>query len=717
MVRAHFLSCFFLCVAFLSSNNLVPWVSAHASEPEQYTQIRIISEKETISSGETITIGIEENIYPDWHVYWKNPGDSGEATSVKWELENGFTISDIAWPIPQKLPYGPLMNFGYENKVVLLQELTAPDTLPEGPITLKVYVDLLVCSEICIPESHSTWIRLNAPETIAYPSDIERARKLLPVEKNWDIEFYEQDAFLHLTIEGNDDPIFQELQKENASLELFVEDWGVVANGANLHISHEDGALMLKQERGEREFEAFKTFQGLLAYSNGTGQKEAISFSAKKQVKHAPGTLDGSNHTASLSIFLKAIVFAIFGGIILNLMPCVFPVLSMKALSLCKIGGEEESHAKLHGLAYTAGILISFAAIAGTLMAFKAAGEQIGWGFQLQDPSVTALLAFLLFVIGLNFAGFFEFQTGISNLGSDAAQQSGIKGSFFTGFLATLVATPCTAPFMGTAMGYALTQDILTALTIFLALGFGLALPYLLLCYIPAARNMLPKPGPWMQVFKEFLAFPMFASSAWLVWVLSQQASSESVFMTLIGMVLIAFALWMLVRGKNLEARKKWFLRLVAYTILFFGLVFPLSMFSKNKLNQAPTILSAAQQSVSSQSIAYSEQTYKQVLASDAPIFVNMTAAWCITCKINEKVTLGTKKVETLFQDHNVTYLKGDWTNRDDQITRYLNKYNREGVPLYVFYGKPDGEGIRPEPVILPQILTPQIVENTVNPS
>ena len=271
---------------------------------------------------------------------------------------------------------------------------------------------------------------------------------------------------------------------------------------------------------------------------------------------------------------------------------------------------------------------------------------------------------------------------------------------------------------MGTAMGYALTQDILIGLIIFLSLGFGLALPYLLLCYIPAARSILPKPGPWMETFKEFLAFPMFASSAWLVWVLSQQASSESVFMTLIGMVLIAFALWVLMRGKDLEAKKKWFLRLFAYTILFFGLVFPLSMFSKSTLNET-SISSPAKQHSSlpeAEAVSFSENTYKQALNSNNPVFVNMTAAWCITCKINEKVTLNTQKVKTLFADNNVMYIKGDWTNRDDQITRYLNTYNREGVPLYVFYGKPDDKGNRPDPAILPQILTQKIVENTVNP-
>ena len=330
-------------------------------------------------------------------------------------------------------------------------------------------------------------------------------------------------------------------------------------------------------------------------------------------------------------------------------MPCVFPVLSIKALSLVKIAEKHPTAAKFHGLAYTAGVVLSFVLIAAILIALKAGGSQIGWGFQLQNPYVVGALALLLLTIGLNMAGVFEIRNPFGNLGGKLASGGGYSGSFFTGVLATLVATPCTAPFMAGAIAYALLQSEIVALGIFAALGFGLALPYLLLSIVPAFQKMLPRPGRWMETFRKILSVPMFLAALWLGWVLTQQIGPQN--------------------HDNLE----------------FG-------------------------------SAYSESALEAALKTDQPVFVEMTAAWCITCKVNHKTSIDIDSTKTLFKEKNVIYLVGDWTNEDPAITKFLQGYGRSGVPIYVYYAPPE-RGQRPQPKVLPQVLTPAIVQNTLTGS
>ncbi len=442
-----------------------------------------------------------------------------------------------------------------------------------------------------------------------------------------------------------------------------------------------------------------------------TGDKKSVALSvpvmAKAAVAAAPDT---TTPPAEPTSFGQAIFLALLGGLILNLMPCVFPVLSMKALSLVKMSEKEQSHANLHGVFYTAGVMLCFASIAGLLIALQMAGQQIGWGFQLQNPIVILLLAYLLFAMALNLSGFFEIKSGpLANIGHKLASKHGYKGSFFTGVLATIVATPCTAPFMATAMGYALTQSPIISLTVFLALGFGLALPYLLLCFIPALRKSLPKPGAWMETFRQFLSFPLFASVAWLIWVYAQQVSGgHGTLLGLSGLILIAFGIWV---ARHEPRKQPWKTGIHAVSITSIILAFIIAGIS----HSGPALTQSEKES-SVPHISFSTVEFEKLVAGNDPIFVDMTASWCITCKVNEKIAIETNATQTLFKQKNIQYVVGDWTNQNPEITKYLSTYGRNGVPLYVFYGARDTTtGQRPEPKILPQLLTSGLIADVIN--
>lgn len=696
---------FFFLIAFLIVG--FPHLSkaeAPANEPDQYVVARLLADNTQVKGGETVRIGLEQIIYPKWHTYWINPGDSGLATSITWDLPEGFSVSELEWPTPQKIPFGPLTNYGYEGSVTLLQNLTIPDNIGDMPYELSARVDLLVCHDICIPESHNVSIILNGTNP-SEPQRILKAQAALPKTLNIQTGFYQAENNLILDFQSN-------LLSENTvkSVTLLPENWGLVNNTAQANITDTDTGFMISQTIGERDLNEIENYGVIVSVEKNDKTKEIFRVEAN-QISNP--TLAQSNDTmgndnSGFSAFIKAILFALFGGIILNLMPCVFPVLSMKALSLVNLHKEEEKTARKHGIAYTSGILITFGIIGGVLLILKAGGAQIGWGFQLQSPIIIMALAYLVFIIGLNLSGFFEFSNKLSGIGQKKTQEEGAKGAFFTGVLATLVATPCTAPFMGVALGYALTQQAIIAMSVFLALGFGLALPYLILCFIPALRSKLPKPGAWMDTFKQLLSFPLFLTAVWLIWVLARQGGEMAVLISLLGMVAIAFALWL---GKHLP--KGGIIKIITLGALILSLLFTASTFITVKaLKTSPQTTSNAD--VQNWEI-FSEKKLKEVLQTNQPVFINMTAAWCITCQVNDRIAIKTEKTRALFEQENVFYMKGDWTNKDPEITKYLNQFDRQGVPLYVFYPAPDeASGKRQEPIILPQILTNKIVENAV---
>lgn len=697
----------FLALAlFLTAITLTPSANAAEQTDGPLVKIRLLPEKATVTGGETLWIATEQSITEHWHTYWKNPGDSGTAPAIHWTLPTGFEISDIHWPTPHKLPYGPLLNYGYEDQVVLLQQLQIPEQIPTGPITLTADVELLVCKEECIPEYANLDLILNGENASLEDNSayIDAALKTLPTASDWPAMYNEDngDFILKLT------PTQDILNTINlASIELFPTDWGLVHNPAKAESFIQDGTLIIKQPRGDRALKDLKATSGVLAFETNDGQPQAQAFSAEfgplktAQTKTAPQQTDG------LNVF-SAIIFALLGGLILNLMPCVFPVLSIKALSLVKISEKHPKLARMHGISYTAGVIISFLAIAVTLIMLQAGGAQIGWGFQLQNPWIVGLLGYLLFIIGLNLIGFFEFSSRFANIGSQFTQNQGLSGSFFTGVLATLVATPCTAPFMAGAIGYAFLQPPIISLIIFTALGFGLALPYLTLSFIPALQKIMPKPGAWMEVFKQALAFPMFIAALWLLWVLAQQTDAHGITAALLGAIAIALGLWLLRQNPK---TKTWQITARALAVISFITALALLPVCARPCAQPM----GTELSHSFVSLPYSEEGLQTALDGDAPVFTEMTAAWCITCKVNHAIALNIDSTKQLMAKHNVQYFVGDWTNEDPEITKYLQKYGRNGVPLYVYYGPRDPvTKQRAGAKILPQVLTPAIVKDFI---
>lgn len=676
--------------------------AAIASAAETHVSIRLLPGQTDVKGGDTITVGIEQTIAPHWHTYWSNPGDSGTSAKIKWSGVEGIEPASIQWPIPSKLPMGPLMNFGYEKKVILLQDLTFPENLPSGPQDVEATINILVCNEICIPETHTAHFTINGSQPPAAAA-IETARTKLPLEMGWATSVAEENGDLVVTIATDTPSAFGKPK----TIQLYPEEWGLISNPDETRAEKKDSTLILRHKRGDRTLSDAPVSKFVVTYEDASGTRKGIrlstlSESAGTQIKDSDAPVG----------FLQAIFLALLGGLVLNLMPCVFPILSMKALSLVKLKDNENDKAHLYGVAYTAGIMVCFALIAGILIALKAGGAQVGWGFQLQHPAVILFLTYLFFTLGLNLAGYFEISFGLSNAGQSLTQRGGLSGSFFTGVLATLVATPCTAPFMGVAMGYALTQPAYISLSIFMALGFGLALPYLLLAYIPALRHVLPRPGAWMETFRQFLAFPMFAAACWLMWVLSQQITHMGQFAALLGMLAIAFAIWV---WKKRAKHKVGHVFSTVLCIFLCGFV----AFTFFAIKEMPTGVQEQEDKVEEESNweDFTRTKLSTYLEGNDPVFVNMTAAWCITCKVNENVALSVKSTKELFASKGIRYLKGDWTNQNPEITNYLEEYGRSGVPIYVYYGPRDPDsGARPEPVVLPQILTPGIVEKTINP-
>ena len=651
---------------------------------------RLVSEARTVEAGSTITVGIHKVIKPRWHTYWGNPGDAGMATSIAWTLPQGAKAGEILWPAPKRIMIGPVANYGYEDEVTLLTKIKLPENLRAGDtVPVKAVVDWLVCEEICIPEQVTLELSLpvvaKGMATGISIREIESARTKLPIENAWPFTANAKDGKIELLATSEDIS-----PAKFRSAHFFASDWGVVTHAADQPHRIKNGELTLTLSPYEPTLP--QTLRGVLVLEDAKGGKQT-AYAVSANITGALGT------RSSIAVpeigFVTALVFAFLGGIILNLMPCVFPVLSIKVLSLLNHARMGYRQRHIHGLAYTAGVLACFGVFAAIVLAFKAGGAELGWGFQFQSPLFVLFLAYLMFAVGLSQSGLIAFGSSLSRLGAYGGND-GYGMSFLAGGLAAVVATPCTAPFMGAALGFAVSQPALMLLAIFFALGLGLALPYLLLCYWPALLRFLPKPGAWMERLKQALAFPMYATAIWLVWVLAQQAGANAVAAALGGMLLIAFGAWVFA-----SSGKSWRAANYALSVASLAAAVLLGIYFVNGAS-APAQAAGA----NARYEAYTPLRLAELRAQNRPVFVNLTAAWCITCLVNERVALDRANVISAFEAANVAYLKGDWTHRDPAITQMLANFGRNGVPLYVFYPA----GANAQPVVLPQILTPEIV-------
>ncbi len=673
----------------------IPSAFSQNQGSNNHVRIQLIPSVNTAVAGQSFDLILEQNIDEHWHTYWKNPGDSGFPIQIQWNLPEGVEISDFQWPTPKVLDIQGVMNFVYEDTARLIAHVTLPQDLTGNTINLNLQANWLVCKEICIPETGTASIELpigEQKELINQPA-FEAAKRELPSYLEDSIDFKESGNQLEIELEKN--PF--ETVKNSEPIHFFSYDWGIIKNGYPATIRQEDTKTILSFPRSDRALEEIPSLHGVLAQG-----KKGIQTAQKPETQ---GTLLQESHIKPIksdtpvSSFLTALLFAILGGILLNLMPCVFPILSMKALSLVKIAEKNRADAIKHGLSYTGGIILSFIVLASAILALKSGGAEIGWGFQLQNPLVILGLSWLLFVIGLNFLGVFDITGRWAQMGSDKLVQSkGLTKDFLTGVLAVIVATPCTAPFMGIALGYALIQPSFITFIIFIGLGFGLALPFLLLSISPTLQKSLPKPGAWMETFKQFLAFPMWATVIWLCWVLVQQSGTQGLLAVLSGIWIISFILW-LMKYKPSNTKGQGFKILLLILCV-------LGLFKATQLIKNPD---------SSIQKTYTSELLEKALESESPVFVNMTAAWCITCKVNE-IVLESHEIQTLFKDQNVTYIIGDWTVMNPDITAYLESFDRTGVPLYVYYPPHYNKDVdRPEAEILPQMLTKSIIRNTID--
>ncbi len=680
----------------------------------------LVSEVNAIAPGQSFWVALEFNIRDGWHTYWRNPGDSGQATTLKWQLPPGFTAGDIVWATPHRFEIPPLVNYGYAKHAVHLVNLTAPNDLKAGaPIVLSAKASWLVCSDVCIPEDADLQLKLpvSTPSGAVDPADaalFTAARSDLPSA---------QLAAATARIQG--DQLVIALGKEWGatlpqikSLAFFPYDEGGIEYAAPQTLTRNQDAVELAMKVGYQPPKPGMVRGVLLATEqsgndlgvvpmeiaanlSGTGGTEA---KGSPRFAPAPATAPAAEKsTASLPVLL---LFAILGGLILNLMPCVFPVLSIKAIGLVEQAKKHPAAVRAKGLVFAAGVISSMLCLAAVLLTLRAGGEQIGWGFQLQSPLFVTLLVYLLLAVGLNLSGVFEVGGGLAGVGDGLTQGDSYRASFFTGVLTTLVATPCTAPFMAFAVGAALTQPPVFALCIFAALGFGLALPYLLLSFAPWTRRALPKPGAWMDTLKQLFAFPIYASAAWLLWVLAQQTSSFGLGAALAGAILIALAAWAYQKSKSSATGGRVAALVTATLAVLLAILLPVRFAG---VAAAASSVSAHGAQAADEWQPYDAARVAKLSAAGRPLLVNFTASWCLTCLVNERNAFTDSAVQEVFRNKGVTLMKGDWTNRDPAITQALASFGRAGVPLYVVYNSKPGST---EPVILPQLLTPSVVQN-----
>ena len=605
------------------------------------------------SNQESFYVGVRLQMQDGWHTYWENPGDSGSPFEANWSTDEGVIVENVQWPTPITIPYPPLMTYGYEGDIVFpFQVFRSQETELK---TISVDFNFLICADICIPESASLSLDLSS----ASPSKIlDNQINNLPTKT----------INTNSSIEGDNLVISFQSTESISNAYLFPRESGNFFYPEN---------QLLEQIDDTNYKISIPLLDSKLSAFSGILSLDGNGFQIKEQFSSQGG----------ISLW-QAILFALIGGLILNLMPCVFPVISLKVLSFVSMGGDDHTKIRNHALAFVGGVMSTFLSIATALIIIRSSGSMIGWGYQLQSPVVVGILTLIMLGIGLILLTNINIGAGLTTLGSSVQSKNSYSGSFFTGVLAVVVASPCTAPFMGAAVGYALLQPSFATLPIFLSLGLGFAGPYVVLALKPEWISSLPKPGAWMETLKQFFAFPMIATALWLMWVFMVQTSGDALIQLLILGLVLGVAIWMIATFKG---RWKW-VGLITTVIL-----------SIQIFNNLPSPISSNQNDADATNWSLVSESNLQ--ANNQAYLINFTAAWCITCQTNEKAALSRPSVQEYLLTQNITYIKADWTNRNEEIAAGLAKYNRSGIPLYIFW-KPG----MTESKILPAVLTEDIL-------
>ena len=672
--------------------------------------------------GKSVWMGLQLTHAPEWHTYWKNSGDSGLPTEMQWTLPEGVSAGPIAWPTPRKFPIGNLANYGYDGSVVLPVPLTVSPAFKGEHIDVKLYAAWLVCRKECIPEEGHFTLRVPVQgSTASHGSAFDAAFKAAPADlPASDSRAEPAPALLQVALAGLPDGW------RGQKLEFFPEITGLIEPGAaweqawdgdrwtarvplSPHRSESPGQLALVVAPADPPGQgAGAPGVRLNVPVQGTWPAAAPLPAAVPDALQAALDANAARATSaplsagSLTLG-AALLGALLGGLILNLMPCVFPVLAIKVMAFARHANDRPAH-RAHGLAYTAGVVLSFIALGALLLALRAAGEQLGWGFQLQSPAVVAALAALFNLIGLNLAGVFEFGNVLPSRVASLQAKNPTVDAFLTGVLATAIASPCTAPFMGASLGLAVALPAAQALSVFAVLGLGMALPYLVASWVPAVARALPRPGPWMNTFRHLMAFPMFATVVWLLWVLGQQSGIDGAAALLMLLVVLALLVWALgLRGKG---------RTVIASLSLAGLAWLGWVIGPNvtRLQDAAPGQAVATSVAGVSWQPWSPQAQAELVAQGRPVFVDFTAAWCVTCQYNKRTTLADATVLGDMAGKNVALLRADWTRRDPAVTSALADLGRNGVPVYAIYknGQPTQ--------VLSEVLTVEEVRAALAP-
>ncbi len=672
-------------------------VAAHANPVQRpHIEAELVAASEGIEPGQTLTVALRLKMQKHWHTYWKNPGDSGLPTRIEWSLPAGFQAGDIQWPAPRRIDVGPLANYGYEGEVFLLTDIRAPGSV-SGAVPVRAKASWLVCEEICIPGDAE--LSLMLPVGPAMPNSkwatrIEAARDALPRVLD--------EVRAAATLAGNE--WLLTLPSDAAPgarrIAFFPDSEGWINHASKQQLSMDGERWRLRFEAAPAAASKRGALSGVLVAEPGfsagfTAAVVSIPFTVGPALAAVPEAAG-----ASLTL-VTALVFAFAGGLLLNLMPCVFPVVSVKVLGFVEQAGGDASSLRGHGLVFALGVLVCFWLVAGLLLALRAGGAALGWGYQLQSPLVISALAVLFFALALNLSGVFHFGDAMQRIAGSVRARSGYLDAFLSGLLATAIATPCTAPFMGSALGFALSQPVAHAMITFTALALGMAAPYVLLSFSPGLVNRLPRPGAWMETLKQFLAFPLYLTVVWLVWVLGKQIGLDGAAKLLVGLTLLGAALWAYGRFRHAAATGA---RSAAYVLV--------ALLSAGGLAVAwPSApIQAVARSAQGDWQPWSRAALARAQSEGRAVFVDFTAAWCVTCQVNKRLVLERDSVRRHFALREVVLMRADWTSQDPEITAALKELGRSGVPVYALY-RPRGGA----PLLLPELLTEARVTSAVD--
>ncbi len=672
--------------------------AVHGASKSPHARISLVAESRSILAGDSVELGVRFQLDPEWHIYWKNPGDSGQAPKIMWVLPAGFEVSELVWPSPRRIASGPLMNYGYENQALLRTTLKVPSKLPAEVaqakrVEVSAHVRFLICREDCIPGEAEISLPLHLDGS-AQPVSSEVVALFT--------EARDQVATAgHIRVLDQGSHVAVEMQRPQGlalgtRLAFVPETPLVIANAVPQVFEEDEETVRLLAEKMDPQTR-IERLSGLLITE--TGARKVWSFSSQvvaAQSEEAAPQPPAKSQQAPTTLWL-ALGLAFLGGVLLNLMPCVFPVLSLKILGFVA-HAHDQRKARLHGWAYAGGVLASFWALALVLVIVRAGSSKLGWGFQLQSPTFLALLCALMLLVGLNLLGVFEVGLSFTRLGGSAGKVTGYWGSFNTGILATVVATPCTAPFMGTALGFALTRPAFESLAVFTSLAAGMAFPYVWLSHAPNVLKRLPRPGHWMEVLRQFLAFPILATVIWLLAVFSQLTGPLAVFELLGAMLVVALGAWIYGSFQRSSGRP-------GLAVLLAGLSVAAGGWFGVRAANTPALPAKATQAADEFWQPWSPARVAELRSQGRAVFVNFTAAWCISCKTNEVLVFSTPEIRAAFANHDVVALKADWTHKDDVIAQELEAHGRAGVPLYLYY--PHGDGT---PETLPSVLTKGLV-------